>query len=162
MSSGAGNRKAMGNLARLQHNSVCLPASFAASVCVFLHLSFLHSSVDVRCGQATMIQKHWRGIEARSRVSAQLEMELVALQAEADEDSTDESADEIVVGGATAERTASDVLFTQLEAEAEAEIAAVRASRMHFSLSHSFHHTKHKCPVAHTGFRSRNHFTMHI
>ena len=95
-----------------------------------------------------MIQRHWRGIEARSRVSAQLEMELLALQAEdddhlsycggpPDDDSTDETADETLVDGATAERTESDALFAQLEAEAEAEIAAVRASRMHFSPPHT-------------------------
>lgn len=114
-----------------------------------------------------MIQRHWRGIEARSRVSAQLEMELLALQAEdddhlsycggpPDDDSTDETADETLVDGATAERTESDALFAQLEAEAEAEIAAVRASRMHFSPTHThLNYTKVVAPCgAHTHNRS--------
>ena len=116
-----------------------------------------------------MIQRHWRGIEARSRVSAQLEMELLALQAEdddhlsycggpPDDDSTDETADETLVDGATAERTESDALFAQLEAEAEAEIAAVRASRMHFSPhTHSFQLYKSGCALWRTHAQSLSH-----
>ena len=71
-----------------------------------------------------MIQKHWRGADGRSRVSAQLEREVLALQAEAAGENADDATDEIVAVDNTASRTESEVLFAQMEARVEAEVAA--------------------------------------
>ena len=122
----AENAAAKGTLARLQDTSVCLPLS------VLLYHLFKEyaqaTSVDTSCEQAVTIQKHWRGVEGRSRVSAQLEMEMLALQveaeAEAENGTADDSTDEMVASGAAAPRTESEVLFAQMEAKAEAEVAA--------------------------------------